>query len=272
MKDWERSRRERSKRRFSSSSNTLAKVYVAVFDVEVQFELDQLTVHAEKKQLVAPGELLAEGPYFAGENTYRDGSKIYSARVGLADVIGNKLIVVPIKGAYIPRIDDIVIGRVTDIGMSGWQVDICAPYPAMLPQSETPMQHGREMGRRDLGHLFGVGDLVLAQVIAFDRTRDPLLTTKGRGLGKVTSGRVARISPAKIPRIIGKQGSMITMLKNETLTDIVPGQNGIVLAIGRNPDQERIAVEAFYMIEREAHTSGLTDRVRAMILEEMKGK
>jgi len=128
------------------------------------------------------------------------------------------------------------------------------------------------MGRRDLGHLFGVGDLVLAQVIAFDRTRDPLLTTKGRGLGKVTSGRVARISPAKIPRIIGKQGSMITMLKNETLTDIVPGQNGVVLAIGKNPDQERIAVEALYMIEREAHTSGLTDRVRAMILEEMKGK
>jgi exosome complex component RRP4 len=229
-------------------------------------------MHAEPKQLVTPGDLLAEGPYFAGENTYRDGSKIYSARVGLADIIGNKLIVVPIKGAYIPRIDDIVIGRVTDIGMSGWQVDICAPYPAMLPASETPMQRGHDMGRRDLSHLYGVGDLTLAQVIAFDRARDPLLTTKGRGLGKVTSGRVARIAPAKIPRVIGKKGSMITMLKKETNTDIIPGQNGVILATGKNPDQERIAVEALYMIEREAHTSGLTDRVRAMIQEEMKGK
>ena len=158
-------------------------------------------MHAERKQIVTPGDLLAEGPYFAGENTYRDGSKIYSSRIGLADVIGNKLIVVPIKGAYIPRIDDIVIGRITDIGMSGWQVDIYAPYPAMLPASETPMQRGRDIGRRDLSHIYTVGDLVLAQVIAFDRTRDPLLTTKGRGLGKVTSGRVARITPAKIPRI-----------------------------------------------------------------------
>jgi exosome complex component RRP4 len=229
-------------------------------------------MHAERKQLVTPGDLLAEGPYFAGENTYRDGSKIYAARIGMADVIGNKLIVVPIKGVYIPRIDDIVIGRITDIGMSGWQVDICAPYPAMLPASETPMQRGRDVGRRDLGQIHGVGDLVLAQVIAFDRTRDPLLTTMGRGLGKVTSGRVARITPAKIPRVIGKKGSMITMLKKETGTDIVPGQNGVILATGGTPDQERIAVEALYMIEREAHSSGLTDRVRAMILEEMKGK
>jgi exosome complex component RRP4 len=222
--------------------------------------------------LVAPGELLAEGPYFAGENTYREGGKIFASRIGMADVIGNKLIVVPIKGAYIPRIDDLVLGRVTDIGMSGWQVDICAPYPAMLPMSETPMRRDREEGRRDLGSIHGVGDLVLAQVIAFDRTRDPLLTTKGRGLGKITAGRVARISPAKIPRIIGKNGSMITMLKKETGTDIIAGQNGVILATGKNPDQERIAAEAIYMIEREAHTRGLTDRVKAMIQERMKGK
>jgi len=231
-----------------------------------------LAIHAQAKQLVGPGELLAEGPYFAGENTYREGTKIFSARVGLAEVIGNKLVVVPIKGAYIPRLDDIVLGRVTDIGMSGWQVDIDAPYPAMLPASETPLQRGHDMGRRDLSHIYGVGDLMIAQVIAFDRTRDPLLTTKGRGLGKVNSGSVARITPARIPRIIGKKGSMITMLKKETGTDVIPGQNGVVLVTGRNPDQERVAVEAIYMIEREAHTSGLTERVKAMILERMKGK
>jgi len=229
-------------------------------------------MHAERKQLVAPGELLAEGPYFPGENTYREGTKIFASRVGLTDLVGNKLIVVPVKGAYIPRIDDIVIGRITDIGMSGWQVDICSPYPALLPVSETPIHRGREGGRRDLSQIYTVGDLVLAQVIAFDRTRDPLLTTKGRGLGKVMSGRVARITPTKIPRIIGKKGSMITMLKKETGVDIIPGQNGVILATGRNPDQERVAVEALYMIEREAHTRGLTDRVKAMITERLRGK
>ena len=58
-------------------------------------------------------------------------------------LLGTSSIVMPVKGAYIPRIDDIVLGRVTDIGMSGWQVDIYAPYPAMLPASETPMQWAR---------------------------------------------------------------------------------------------------------------------------------
>jgi len=221
--------------------------------------------------LVGPGDLLAEGPFFAGENTYREGTKVFACRVGIADVVGNKIIVVPLKGAYVPRIDDIVIGRITDIGMSGWQVDINAPYPALLPMSETPFQRGRQMGRRDLGSIYGVGDLTLAQVIAFDRTRDPLLTTKERGLGKITHGRVARISPTKIPRIIGKKGSMITMLKKETGADIIPGQNGIILATAKTPDQERVAIEALYMIEREAHTSGLTDRVSAMIRKELKG-
>jgi exosome complex component RRP4 len=71
--------------------------------------------------------------------------------------------------------------------------------------------------------------------------------------------------------MIGKKGSMITMLKKETGTDIVPGQNGVVLVTGGNPDQERTAVDAVYMIEREAHTAGLTDRVKAMIQERMKG-
>ena len=230
-----------------------------------------MTIFAERKQLVGPGDILAEGPYFAGENTYRDGSKIFSSRVGMAEVIGNKLVVMPVKGAYIPRLDDIVLGRVTDIGMSGWQVDIYSPYPAMLPASETPMHRGRDTVRRDLRTIYGVGDLMIAQVIAFDRTRDPLLTTKGRGLGKVNSGVVAKITPTKIPRIIGKKGSMITMLKKETGTDIIPGQNGVILVTGRSADQERIAVEAIYMIEREAHTTGLTDRVKAMILERMEG-
>ncbi len=117
----------------------ISSSFLVLLEFVHKIELEWLTVIAERKQLVGPGDVLAEGPYFAGENTYREGSKIFASRVGMAEVIGNKLVVMPVKGAYIPRIDDIVLGRVTDIGMSGWQVDIYAPYPAMLPASETPM-------------------------------------------------------------------------------------------------------------------------------------
>ncbi len=217
----------------------------------------------EPKQVVAPGELLAEGDHLLGDNSYRIGNQIFSACIGLAEVDGNRVFVVPLKGGYIPRVGDLVAGRIVDIGLSGWSVDILAPYPAMLPASETPGPRGPR--RRDLSETFDVGDTVLAQVLAFDRTRDPLLTIKGPGLGKVSTGRVIEISAAKIPRLIGRKGSMISMLKRETGSQITVGQNGVALVWGKTPESERLAVEAIYMVEREAHTRGLTDRIREML-------
>src|SRR5881409_2592134 len=222
-----------------------------------------MVVLAEPRQVVAPGELLAEGEHLLGENSYKIGNQIYSACVGLLEVDGNRVSVVPLKGGYIPHVGDIVGGRVMDIGLSGWTVDILAPYVAMLPASET--EGPRRPRRRDLSEMFDVGDMVMAQVLSFDRTTDPLLTAKGPGLGKVSSGRVIQIQAAKIPRLIGRKGSMISMLKRETGCQISVGQNGIVLVWGRSPEGERVAVEAIYMIEREAHMRGLTDRIREMI-------
>lgn len=103
--------------------------------------------------------------------------------------------------------------------------------------------------------------------MAFDRTRDPLLTIKGPGLGKVSTGRVVEIAAAKIPRLIGRKGSMISMLKHETGCQITVGRNGVVLVWGKTPESERVAVEAIYMVEKEAHTRGLTDRIRDMIVK-----
>ncbi len=217
----------------------------------------------EANQVVAPGELLADGDHQLGENAYRIGTQIFSACIGLLEVDGNRVFVVPLKGGYLPRVGDLVAGRIVDIGLSGWSVDILAPYPAMLPASETPGPRGPR--RRDLSETFDVGDMVLAQVLVFDRTRDPLLTIKGPGLGKVATGRVVEISAAKIPRLIGRKGSMISMLKRETGCQITVGQNGVALVWGKTPDAETLAVEAIYMVEREAHTRGLTDRIREMI-------
>jgi len=113
--------------------------------------------------------------------------------------------------------------------------------------------------------------LVLARVISFDRTRDPLLTAKDPGLGRASSGRVMKISAAKIPRLIGRKGSMISMLKRETNCQISVGQNGIVLIQGHSQLDENLAMAAVSMIEREAHTHGLTDRIHEMIEKSRSG-
>ncbi len=44
-----------------------------------------MTFFYENKQIVAPGDLLAEGDYLVGENTYREDAKIYANRLGLVE-------------------------------------------------------------------------------------------------------------------------------------------------------------------------------------------
>jgi exosome complex component RRP4 len=110
--------------------------------------------------------------------------------------------------------------------------------------------------------------MIIAKIVAYDRTRDPLLTVLERGLGKITRGQIIEIMPTKIPRVIGKQGSMISMLKQETGCQIAIGQNGRILINGKTPEDERLAVMAIRKIEQEAHTTGLTDRVTEMLKEE----
>ena len=228
-----------------------------------------LTMYAQKKQLVTPGELLAQGDYYPDLNTFKIGDSVYSTILGISDLIGNRLSVVPFKHCYIPFVGDLVIGKIVDIGMSGWSVDINSPYPALLLATEVlNRQHSQ---RTETDRIFSVGDLVKAKVIAFDRTRDPLLTVKDRGLGKVTHGRVMKISASKIPSLIGKEGSMISMLKKESSCSLSVGQNGIVLVTCESPENEELVMDVVRMIEREAHTHGLTDRVLDMIKKGRKG-
>jgi len=229
-----------------------------------------MPIFCEKRQLVTPGDLLAEGDYLAGDNTYRENNKIYATRVGLADYDKRGLYVVALKAFYIPDVEDLVIGKVVEVGFGSWTLDIRAPYLATLRASDV-LNRPFKPQQDDLPSIFDVGDLVLAKVVAYDRTQDPLLTVREEGLGKITRGQITEITPTKIPRVIGRKGSMISMLKKETGCQIAVGQNGLILVKGNTPEDERLAIMAIRKIEQEAHTSGLTDRVTEMIRKEKGG-
>ena len=117
-----------------------------------------------------------------------------------------------------------------------------------------------------------VGDLVVAKVVAFERNRDPQLMIRDGGLGKVERGRIIQVMPTMIPRVIGRKGSMINLLTQETNTRITVGQNGVILVLGDKPDMEERAVKYLQMIEQEAHTEGLTDRVEELLKKERRQK
>lgn len=221
----------------------------------------------EDKQLVTPGDLLAEGDFFGGDNTFRDGNRVFATRIGLASMRGKVVYVVALKGCYVPKPGDLVVGKVIDVALSGWGVDIGAPYTAMLFVSEA-LDRPFNPRRDELTKYFTVGDVVLAEVIAHDRTRDPILTVRGAGLGKITHGYSVSITPTKIPRLIGRKGSMVNLLKRETGCSIIVGQNGRIIVSGRKPEDETLAISAIHMIDREAHTSGLTNRVAEFLRRE----
>ncbi|MHA1588810.1 MAG: exosome complex RNA-binding protein Rrp4 [Candidatus Thorarchaeota archaeon] len=224
-----------------------------------------MTVYFKKREVVVPGELLAEGRYRSSMGTYDEEGKIYSALAGLAELRGNTVKVVPLEGVYIPSEGDLVIGTITRVAGNNWKVDITGPYGASL--------HANNALRRpyddDISRYFDIGDVIAAEITAFDRNTGPFLTLKGRELGLLTEGMLLDLSPAKIPRVIGRSGSMINMIKDKLRIEAVVAQNGKIWV--RAPDASilDLAIKAFKMIEAQAHTSKLTERVGAMLDQEL---
>jgi exosome complex component RRP4 len=110
--------------------------------------------------------------------------------------------------------------------------------------------------------ILDVGDLIVAKVVDLDRNRTPILSILGRDLGRIHEGFVIRITPSKIPRLIGKKGSMINMILKETRCNVTIGQNGRILINGRSREDEELVESVIHKIEAEAHTSGLTNRIQ----------
>lgn len=222
----------------------------------------------DQRRLVLPGEVLGPGVEAREPYIYRAGDGTLRAAVpGLLDRREDREVFIPLEGVYIPRPGDIVIGLVSGVGVTNWFIDINSPYTAILNVQDL-LGRPFNPATDDLGRFLSVGDYVKAKVAAFDRTRSPLLTVQGQGLGKITEGKIVEISPARIPRVIGRKGSMLEILTKETGCEMFVAVNGRIHVKCPSSDSEAIAILAIKTIEREAFTSGLTIRIRKLIEEE----
>ena len=223
----------------------------------------------QDKQIAVPGEVLAEGLDFVpGQGTYRLGDAIIAARLGLMHVDGRALKLIPMSGKYMPKRDDTIIGQVVDILFSGWRVDINSAYPGMLNIKDATSEFVNKGA--DLTQFFTFGDYIVTKITNVTSQKLVDLSMRGPGLRKLKGGRIIFVNTNKVPRIIGKQGSMVTMIKDATYTRITVGQNGLIWIDGE-PQNELVAIEAIKKIEHEAHTTGLTDKVKEF-LEQNKPK
>jgi exosome complex component RRP4 len=116
----------------------------------------------------------------------------------------------------------------------------------------------------DTSRFLTIGNVVLIKVLAVDESKKISVTMKDSGLRKIEGGRLVKISHTKVSRVIGKSGSMISMLKNMTDCRITVGQNGWIWVDG-DDEAADVAVEAIKMIEEYAQSSNLTDRIKEFI-------
>jgi len=164
-----------------------------------------------------------------------------------------------------PRRGNTVIGRVVDVLFNGWLIDIYAPYSSFLSLKEC----SKFVSRNDLAEAQDIGDMVITKVFSVKR-KGVDLTTKSRGLGKLENGRIIYINSNKVPRIIGKEGSMINLIKEESKCNIIVGQNGVIWIKGNTLEEEIFAEKAIRFVAEKSFIEGLTEKTKEWFEEEKK--
>jgi len=216
------------------------------------------------REIVVPGQLLSDNTNESGSGTYVKEGKVYSLLYGVTNV-KNRISVIPFSGKYIPSRKDFVIGTVFEITSSNWIFDIGSPYDGLLHVSEYPRRIESSM----MKEILSIGDSAILRIKDVDASMKIELTLREKGLRKIKGGRLIEVPSSKVPRVIGHNGSMVSMLKKETACEIFVGQNGRIWINGKDEDMDKLS-EAIDIIIRESHTSGLTDKI-SQFLEVDKG-
>lgn len=220
----------------------------------------------EKRTIVVPGTVLGDAKNKKlGVGTFREKNNIYASRLGIKVEKAGYINIIPLSGVYNPHVGDNVIGIITECQLSSWMADINAPYPGMLHVNQVPWKV--EFG--STGQYLNVGDSIICKIGLIDESKKIELSMEDRGSRKIDTGIIIDIQPQKVPRVIGKNGSMITLLKKYSNCWIFVGQNGRICIKGES-DRVDFIVEAIRKIEKEAHTVGLTSRMEQFLKERQK--
>lgn len=223
-----------------------------------------LKEHPELQDVVLPGEFLDEKKgRKVGHGAFFEGEKVFAKFLGVPRINEYEVNVLPLSGIYLPNIGDKIVGIISSTEVSGWFVDINSPYSAYLPLAEAVDEYV-DTQRTDISRFFDIDNLIFCSVSKVTKNKTIQVSMRDYGNRKLLGGIIIKVTPQKIPRIIGKEGSMIKLIKTKTGCDIITGQNGIVWLRGENKTK---AIEAILTIERESHTTGLTEKIEKLLGE-----
>ena len=218
------------------------------------------------RKIVIPGEVIVQGgDFLPGEGTEKKDKNIIALKYGLAEEINKLVKIIPLSGVYHARRGNVVIGKVENITFNGWVIDINGAENTFLSLAEVP----KYVNKNGLDEFMEIGDMVVAKIWAINK-RGTDLSLKSRGLGKIEEGMIMEINPNKVPRVIGKEGSMIKLIKDQTGCNITVGQNGLIWIKGNMVENELFAKKAILFVAEKSFVSGLTEEVTKWFKENKK--
>lgn len=199
------------------------------------------------KTIVVPGEIVSD-KLEQGNGIYANDKNTVSKYVGVL-YSENDLQVVPLNGRYIPKEGDQIIGLVKQVDVNGYILDI--------KSFRYPYVH-----KRSIKTELKPGEFVLCQVYSVNEVKEISLDIQA----KLEDGFVLEISPKKVPRVIGKHKSMISMLEKYSGCKMLVGANGYIFCQDGKQDVLQNALE---VISKYSHVDNLTEKMDTY-LQKMK--
>ena len=222
-------------------------------------EVSDKSDSGNSRSLVLPGDIL-ETKSKPGWGIFRSEGIVHSSVLGYSSDRSGYVNVNPITGRYNPKVGDKIVAICVETGPSVWRMDIGSSFNSTLHHSES----GWKVPFGDTARFLSIGDAIWAEVFMVDAAGSHQISLKKDDCRKLYSGTVVKLDPTNVPRVIGKQGSMITTIREKTQTRIQIGQNGYVWIDGKGEDIA-LAQKAIETINRESTSKGLTNKIEKLL-------
>ncbi|MCL5239598.1 MAG: hypothetical protein M1286_03985 [Candidatus Marsarchaeota archaeon] len=217
-------------------------------------------------KVILPGDKISDSPVRT-ENAIVENGKTYATVMGMLDESRGAFI--PLESIWYPREGDFAVGIIENSKNNVYTVALESPFRGLILPPPRPRFGGRgrfgdrgrppmQEERREIMH---IGDVVSVFVKEVKREADQVILILDRPK-RLFGGKLMEVRSSKVPRIIGKDSTMLRQLEDGTRCTILVGLNGLIWLKGENVP---LAQKAIWKIQEEAHVSGLTERITELL-------
>jgi exosome complex component RRP4 len=178
---------------------------------------------------------------------YISNGKVYSSVVGILLESDDYVSVIALNGPYYPQVGDGILGVIKTEIVNGYFLDYNFSNELYLPKS---------LIKKELK----LGDVIFARIANISDNDSVDIDN----INILPKGRLFFTSPVKVPRLIGKNDSMLNTLKKQTNANIVIGKNGW---IWYNTKNDNLLERALNLIVNNSQKSNLTNSVKTFLEE-----